>query len=99
MTHHLANQLYDVSKKALALLLLASWVIGCASNLAPSTKQKGAAFWPPYPDEPRVQYLTSFNANTDVEQSKSKLDELVLGKEVQEVLGLNKPYGLAMYQG
>jgi DNA-binding beta-propeller fold protein YncE len=102
MIRKLANRLYDGPAKTGSALLMLMGVLavaaGCASS-GPKAQQKATAFWPPYPDEPRVQYLTSFNTNTDVEPPKSKLDELVLGKEVQQVLDLNKPYGLAMYQG
>ncbi|HVT88468.1 MAG TPA: 6-bladed beta-propeller [Tepidisphaeraceae bacterium] len=80
------------------MLLLTGLLVGCASS-APAPKQKSAAFWPPYPDEPRIQYLTSFKASTDVEPAKSQLDELVMGKEPQETMGLQKPYGIEMYQG
>jgi sugar lactone lactonase YvrE len=71
---------------------------GCASK-PKAAPQKSAAFWPQYPDPPRIQYLTSIQRSTDVEPSKSKLDELVLGKETQQVLPLKKPYGLEMYNG
>ncbi|WP_428938345.1 hypothetical protein [Fontivita pretiosa] len=82
---------------ASALLALAVLAGGCAAK--PPAAPKTAAFWPPYPDEPRIQFLVSFEKNEDVEPPKSKLDELVLGKEVQQVLALNKPYGLEMWQG
>jgi streptogramin lyase len=71
-------------------------LIGCASK--PAVQQK-AAFWPPYPDEPRIQYLTSFQTSSDVEAPRSRLDELVLGKETEQVMGLAKPYGVEMWQG
>jgi hypothetical protein len=71
---------------------------GCAAK--PKTPpQQPAAFWPQYPDAPRIQFLTSFQRSTDVEPAKSKLDELVLGKEQQQVLPLTKPYGLKMWEG
>jgi len=70
---------------------------GCA-NKQPAP-QKVAAFWPQYPDPPRVQYLMSIARSSDVEPSKSKLDELVLGKETEQVLPLAKPYGIKMWNG
>src|SRR5260221_9461273 len=78
---------------ALAMVLIAG---GCASQQQP---KKAAAFWPPYPDEPRVQYLVSFTQSTDVAPKKSSLDELVYGKEVEQVLAVKKPYGIKMYNG
>src|SRR5690348_11072666 len=73
--------------------------IGCASKRPATAAQKTAAFWPQYPDPPRVQFLTSFQRSSDVEPAKSKLDELVLGKEHQDVLPLSKPYGIKMWNG
>jgi len=73
-------------------------LMGCASKPKPAP-QKAAAFWPQYPDPPRIQYLTSIQRSSDVEPAKSKLDELVLGKEQQQVLPLKKPYGIEMFNG
>ena len=70
---------------------------GCASQQKPEAKK--AAFWPPYPDEPRLQYLVSFTQSTDVAPKKTGLDELVYGKEVEQVLAVKKPYGIKMYNG
>jgi hypothetical protein len=72
-------------------------VAGCASKQ--QAQSKPAAFWPPYPDEPRIQYLTSFKSSTDVEPPKSGLDQLIYGKEQQQSLSLNKPYGIRMWSG
>src|SRR5437773_2615883 len=81
----------------IALLMVIVLLTGCAEQKkAPDVK---AAFWPPYPDEPRLQYLVSFKSSTDVAPQKSKLDELVYGKEVQQNLNLAKPYGIDYYDG
>jgi hypothetical protein len=79
---------------------------GCASNSAvPGATpkaveaQRTAAFWPQYPDEPRIQFLTSFSVSTDVQPAKGKLDQLIYGKEPEQVLPLNKPYGVEMWNG
>ena len=81
----------------LALLCAAVLLAGCAAQKKPQPKP--AAFWPPYPDEPRVQYLVSFAQSSDVAPKKSSLDELIYGKEVQQVLAVRKPYGLKMFDG
>lgn len=70
---------------------------GCASKPVEATGE--FAFWPPYPDEPRIQYLCSFQSSASIGPSKSKLDELVYGKEVEQVQNLAKPYGVAMHDG
>lgn len=70
---------------------------GCAAKTVETTQP--FAFWPPYPDEPRIQYLCSFQSSANLEQKKSALDELVYGKEVQQVQQLAKPYGVDMIDG
>jgi streptogramin lyase len=83
-----------VALASLVLILL----VGCAAEKKAAPQVK-AAFWPPYPDEPRLQYLVSYKSSTDVEPQKSKLDELVYGKEIQQNLNLAKPYGVEYYDG
>lgn len=79
------------------LLATAAALTGCATKTAET--QKPYAFWPPYPDEPRIQYLCSFASSANLGEQKSKLDELVYGKEVEQVQQLAKPYGVAMHEG
>lgn len=83
-----------------ALTALAAVLViltGCASNKKADTK--GVAFWPPYPDQPRLQFLMSVDASNDVAPKKSSLDQLVYGKEPEEVLVVQKPYGVKMFNG
>jgi hypothetical protein len=78
---------------------------GCASSNSgpsgrpPEVSPMKAAFWPPYPDEPRVQFLTSYLNSKEIEPARSKLDDLVYGKEKQEAQNVNKPYGVRMWNG
>jgi len=53
-------------------------------------------FFPPAPELPRLQYLTSFSGSKDVE-SQSAFNRFVVG-EKQETR-LDKPYGVAIYDG
>ncbi|MGE3108984.1 MAG: hypothetical protein AB7G11_16640 [Phycisphaerales bacterium] len=79
-------------------------VTGCGTGPA-QTKPAGAAsgvfaFWPPFPDEPHVQFLRSFRSSADVAASKeSGLDRLVFGEESKDEKGLAKPYGVTMHDG
>ncbi len=79
---------------AFTLLLAAG---GCANQTPVETKPY--AFWPPFPNEPRVLYLASYSTNTDIEPPKSKMDELLYGKDPQAVVPITHPYGLAMWNG
>jgi len=78
--------------------VLALLIVGCASKPKEAAAPP-AAFWPPYPDEPKIQFLTSFESSKDVEPEKSSLDKLVYGKENESVLAIKKPYGVDMFNG
>jgi hypothetical protein len=91
----------------LACVAAALLVAGCAAGGANGTvattgsaePQRTAAFWPQYPDEPRIQFLASYSVSTDVQPPKGKLDQLIYGKEPEQVLPLTKPYGVEMWNG
>lgn len=94
-------KVYMKLPRNIVLLLGALLLMGCASGkpTAVATADRPVAFWPPYPDEPRVQFLRSFSTSNDVAPTKSGMDDLIYGKEKQEVLPLNKPYGVGMHDG
>lgn len=75
---------------AVALLFFGA---GCA---APLKKMGPPVFFPPPPDLPRIQYLTSFNGLKDIEE-QSSFDKFVVGE--QQDLRLDKPYGVAIHDG
>ena len=78
------------------LIALIFVVGGCA---APQKSEKPAAvFYPEPPDLPRLQFLTSFTGAKDVEESKSEFEAFVTGIKESEKR-LNKPYGIAVYNG
>ena len=89
-------------KSFMATVGLAALCIGCAQNNKPAagpTADRSAAFWPPYPDEPRIQFLASYQTSQDVQPPKGKFEELVYGKEPEQTLTLTKPYGVRMWNG
>ena len=78
---------------------------GCGSGPS-SDKQPAAtatgqyAFWPLFPDEPRIQFIQSFGSSADLSPRKSSgLDELVFGKDSTSEAMIQKPYGVAMRDG
>jgi DNA-binding beta-propeller fold protein YncE len=76
---------------ALLALILAS---GCATRKpAPKT----FTFFPPPPDEPRIQFLTSFSDDLDLGRTTSFAD-FITGRPVGPQ-PLVKPYGLAIKDG
>ncbi|MHC4423019.1 MAG: 6-bladed beta-propeller, partial [Planctomycetota bacterium] len=56
------------------------------------------SFWPPLPDEPRIQYLTSYQFSSDVEPAQSAFDRILFGTEY-EIIPIGKPYGVAVFNG
>jgi DNA-binding beta-propeller fold protein YncE len=88
------------SAAGLAALLVAAVMAACSSaqRPAPSDAVSGYSFWPPLPDEPRIQYLTSYEFSSDVEPPQSAFDKIVFGNE-REVIPIGKPYGVAVWQG
>jgi DNA-binding beta-propeller fold protein YncE len=83
-----------VSLGLTSLVLLA----GCAGTSRTVPTRTSYSFWPPAPDEPRIQFLRSFAFSADVEPPRGTFDKLVFGKDY-EVLPIGKPYGVAMWRG
>jgi sugar lactone lactonase YvrE len=84
------------------LVLLIVVAAGCASTGGTQTttgRDQGRAFWPPFPEAPHLQFLTSYALTSDVEAKKSKFDEIIYGKESTSALELKKPYGVRMHDG
>jgi DNA-binding beta-propeller fold protein YncE len=85
----------------LLVVLSAAVVSGCGS---PQRSGAGAganleySFWPPPPNEPRIQYLTAFSLSSDVEPPQSGFDKLVFGTD-RKILPIGKPYGVAFWRG
>ncbi len=77
------------------LLLIIVFLNGCATV---EVKQKREPlFYPPAPDEPRVQYLTSFSSSRDVEGDPGTFAKFILGET--PVKPIAKPYGVILKNG
>jgi sugar lactone lactonase YvrE len=93
-------------------LLLIGAALGCGgpqasgpkAKIKPKKKKKqdvstfGPVFFPPPPDPPRIQYLTSFRSSKDVEKKQSSFASFIIGKDTSEVL-FNNPTGMASHDG
>lgn len=75
------------------IFVLLLTLIGCAT---PAKKKQFAVFFPPPPELPRVQFLTSFTGLKDVEQQTS-FNKFVVGEKQDR--RLDKPYGIGVYSG
>ena len=87
--------------KSLALIC-AVWVLslfaGCESTRVETPRQE-PIFFPPPPEIPRLQFLTSFSGPEDLGAvSTSAFEKFVLGEpELRE--GITTPYGVAIFEG
>lgn len=81
-------------KPLFAVLCVAGALSGCA---APKAKL-APVFFPPPPDEPRVQYLVGFTDSSDLGEKKGALSKVILGG-TETVTSLQKPYGIAYKKG
>ncbi len=79
------------------LVFLVFVFCGCTGTQV--AKDSGPVFFPPPPNPPRVQYLTSISSSRDVDQRKRGGFALVAVGDVQgdQVKSVAKPYGLAIY--
>jgi sugar lactone lactonase YvrE len=78
----------------LGLSLALALVSGCTT---PKPTPKNFTYFPSAPDEPRLQYLTAFGADTDLGRSGSFSDFITGEQTTAEPLV--KPYGVAAYNG
>ncbi len=79
--------------KILATLGLAGLLVGCATT----RPVQNAIFFPPAPDEPRIQYLMSFGNETDL-GGHGKFNEFLTGEQ-RIYRPMWKPYGVAIRNG
>lgn len=95
----------NVLIRTLLILTLSAWMLGgiggCASAPEEVPEPTGAIFYPPPPDQPRIQFLTSFSNAERWEKTKSTFADFVVGeKEQPEALGeIHGPYGVAVHNG
>ena len=81
-------------KTILIDMALIGFIAGCATK--PTTKTD-YIFFPPPPDEPRIQFLTSFGSESDL-SGQSKFSSFVVGEErIQRPIW--KPYGVTSVKG
>ena len=80
----------------LALIGLA----GCGQPSAKSTAEADPVFFPPPPNTPRLQFLTSYSGGKDFEVKKPGFFEaFVLGEENESTGSIGQPFGIAMHGG
>ena len=76
---------------------------GCVANpsqtdKAPAAESAGPVFYPPLPNPPRIQYLTTIASERDLAVKKDSFADFIVGEE-KESQRLTQPYGIGMYKG
>lgn len=83
-------------KKTVFTLLIIILCIGCASTPDPKTLY-GTVFYPPLPQQPRLQFLHSISGGHDLEKEQSAFQEFLIGKPRYQELG--RPYDVGASKG
>jgi sugar lactone lactonase YvrE len=101
MPRRLRPALVRLALGAVPLLLGACGGGTGTSDAGPQRAASGQyAFWPLFPDEPRVQFARALASSEDVASTKSSgLEAIVFGKESNQEEAITKPYGVEMRDG
>ncbi len=91
---------HNFTRYILALIAVLPLALGgCVSQPAPEAKKTaGPIFYPPLPEPPRYQFLTSFNGKDDFSTKAGGLDSFLGGKKNKNEV-LKKPYGVTIRNG
>ncbi|NIQ95984.1 MAG: hypothetical protein GWN87_18615 [Desulfuromonadales bacterium] len=86
------------SLRIVAAAALTVWLLaGCAASPGGMANQ-APLFYPPLPNPPRIQYLTTLSGEQDVAPSQSGFSKFIVG-EKKQWRKLLQPYGVAMFAG
>ena len=72
---------------------------GCTTAAKPVEQKAEFMFWPPAPDVPHIQFLTSISSTADVTQKQDRLATFLYGEDTTSDIPFARPYGLRMYDG
>jgi sugar lactone lactonase YvrE len=85
---------------AASLILLAMLFLGGCTNAPVAKVEKSRyMFWPPAPDTPRIQYLTSISSAADVMQKQTQMEDFLYGQSTSRDLPIERPYGVRIANG
>lgn len=88
-----------MNAKALVLLILVMFLVACTQPVAPPSPTREFMFWPPAPDEPHIQFLTSISSTADITQRQDHISSFLYGEDSTQDLPFERPYGIRMYEG
>ncbi|MDH4073070.1 MAG: 6-bladed beta-propeller [Gammaproteobacteria bacterium] len=70
-----------------------------ASGAAADPQDNGPIYYPDPPNQPRLQFLAKFSSPLDIATKKSGFRDFLFGGEDNEGHLVQKPYGVAIYEG
>ncbi len=80
-----------------SFLIFLSFLGGCATTPEIAPQPEKAVFYPSAPEEPRLQFLTSFSSSNDLEGPPSAFRRFIVGNETSEK-PIVKPYGVVVHK-
>jgi sugar lactone lactonase YvrE len=83
-------------KRTAFVLVVLTIFFGCAT--APPEREIETVFYPPLPQQPRLQFLYSITSEDDIGSKQSAFDEFLFGK-VQPKIKIVKPYDIGSSDG
>jgi len=81
------------------MLAIAFCIVLAGLARADEGQESGPIFYPPPPNEPRLQFLAKYSSALDVSAKKSGFRDFLFGGEENEGHLVQKPYGVALYEG
>src|SRR5438552_1513276 len=99
MTIHPQNRL----NRTLATLI--SGILYFSLSACSQTDNKSTAtdrhfmFWPPAPDAPHIQFLTSISNSAEITGKQTDVQDFLFGADKQRGLPFFRPYGIRMFEG
>lgn len=97
------NRKYFLSCKALTVILAGLLLCGASGCFGPKTVEKPAlapVFFPPPPDQPKLQFLVSYSGAKDFGGPKSNfIETFLLGAPEYRPDEISKPYGVTIHKG
>ena len=84
-----------INKIAAYALVCSSILLACGCSTTKETLAE-AIFYPPSPDQPRLQYLTSVSDSSDLVPPMNAFKKFLLGDAPEDISGIVKPYGMAI---
>lgn len=90
------NQSSFIPKFGFILLIFMLVVSGCATLPKITQEKQKPVFYPPEPDQPRLQFLASFSSSDDLSASPSAFRKFIIG-DVKGAKPIVKPYGISVF--